>query len=275
MTQVAIYTDLDGSLLDHYSYSHAAADLLLKELKEAAIPVIPVSSKTRAEILSLREELGNNHPFISENGAAVFIPLNYFTEPPDGAELNGDYWVKSFSFPRDHWLKKIEAISNEFVKQFTHFSQLSTQDIISLTGLAAEKAQQAAQREFGEPVHWCGSEEEKEKFITMLQQNGAHVLVGGRFIHVSGDCSKGRALLWLNKLYQNQVGGKSPLSIAIGDSQNDVAMLEVADYSLVIRSPTHLPPKLIRSGPSLTSSAFGPVGWDEGVREILDLLNRQ
>ena len=54
MTKLVIYTDLDGSLLDHDSYSHAAADALLVELEAHGIPVIIASSKTRYEQTSLR-----------------------------------------------------------------------------------------------------------------------------------------------------------------------------------------------------------------------------
>ena len=69
-----VFSDLDGSLLDHYSYSYEAALPQMEALERAGIPLILVSSKTRAEILILREELANRHPFIVENGAAVFIP---------------------------------------------------------------------------------------------------------------------------------------------------------------------------------------------------------
>ena len=40
MTKLVIYTDLDGSLLDHDSYSHVAADALLVELEAHGIPTI-------------------------------------------------------------------------------------------------------------------------------------------------------------------------------------------------------------------------------------------
>ena len=40
MTKLVIYTDLDGTLLDYDSYSHAAADALLDELEGHGVPVI-------------------------------------------------------------------------------------------------------------------------------------------------------------------------------------------------------------------------------------------
>jgi predicted mannosyl-3-phosphoglycerate phosphatase (HAD superfamily) len=105
-----------------------------------------------------------------------------------------------------------------------------------------------------------------------MEQHGATILQGGRFMHVSGDCDKGRALRWLNAQYARQ-SGTTPVSIAIGDSQNDIAMLEAADFAIIIRSPSHEPPPLSRSEGVLVTEGYGPVGWDEGVRKLLDMIN--
>ena len=77
---------------------------MLRQLDELAVPVIPVSSKTRVEIEALRRTLENTHPFIVENGAAVYIPKGYFDEPPSGTVDADASWVKTFSPGRDHWL---------------------------------------------------------------------------------------------------------------------------------------------------------------------------
>ena len=273
MTKLVIYTDLDGSLLDHDSYSHAAADALLNELEAHGIPVIIASSKTRSEQVSLRNELGNHHPFIVENGAAVFIPVGYFETQPSGTVHDNGYWIKRFSLPRHHWLEIIADVSADFTGEFTSFDNLDSGQIVSLTGLSEAAAAQAARREFGEPVHWTGSDKGRQRFIQRLEQGGAHVLQGGRFLHVSGDCDKGRAMQWLNDLYGRQAEGKTPASLAIGDSQNDTAMLEAADCALIIRSPSHAAPTLLRSERTLHSSNYGPGGWDEGVRKILYALH--
>ena len=50
-----IFTDLDGSLLDHNTYSFDPAAELLLQLEQQQIPVIPVTSKTRAEVMALRQ----------------------------------------------------------------------------------------------------------------------------------------------------------------------------------------------------------------------------
>ena len=273
MTKLVIYTDLDGSLLDHDSYSHAPADMLLAELEAHGIPVIIASSKTRCEQIPLRNELGNDHPFIVENGAAVFIPVGYFNTRPSGIVDENGYWIKRFTFPRLHWLEIIAGVAREFSGEFTSFSNMDNRQIVSLTGLSEAAAARAASREFGEPVHWTGSDKARQRFIQRLQQSGAHVLQGGRFLHVSGDCDKGSAMQWLHDCYARQADGMIPASLAIGDSQNDAAMLEAADYALIIRSASDAEPALLRGEHTLRSSKYGPRGWDEGVRKLLHSLH--
>ena len=272
MQKIVIYTDLDGSLLDHQDYSHAAADALLDELEQQGIPVIPVSSKTRAELVELRSELGNTHPFIVENGAAVFIPGDYFEKQPAGTLQQDGFFVREFSLPRSYWLQKLETVARQYRRDYTGFEALSNDDIVRLTGLDPDAARRAAQREYGEPLSWKGDEERKTAFIRLMEQHGATILQGGRFMHVSGDCDKGRALRWLNAQFA-KAWDTPPVCIAIGDSHNDIAMLEAADHAVIIRSPSHEPPALARSDGVYLTEAFGPAGWDEGVRERLKTIN--
>jgi mannosyl-3-phosphoglycerate phosphatase family protein len=265
---LVIYTDLDGSLLDHDTYEHSPADALLTELEAANIPVVLVSSKTRDEITQLRLELANRHPFIVENGAAVYIPRGYFQTEPPQTEVLGDFWVRAFCEPREHWLRLIDQLPAVLKGQFSGFSQISVQAIAELTGLSLPAARRAASRQFGEPVHWQGDADTRSEFVRYLEQQGAKVLTGGRFMHVSGDSDKGRALDWLHQCYTaDQSRGLH--SVAIGDSQNDIAMLEVADYALVIRSPAHPPPELSRGHGVMLSNSPGPSGWSQVVRDLL------
>lgn len=63
-----IFTDLDGTLLDHDTYSYEPANSALEKLRETKTPLILASSKTAAEIAPLRHELGfDAFPAIVEN----------------------------------------------------------------------------------------------------------------------------------------------------------------------------------------------------------------
>jgi predicted mannosyl-3-phosphoglycerate phosphatase (HAD superfamily) len=67
-------------------------------------------------------------------------------------------------------------------------------------------------------------------------------------------------------------GGAAPLCVALGDGDNDAAMLEAADYAVIVRSPSHPPPQFSRRERMLITNACGPAGWDEALRRLLSTL---
>lgn len=267
--QVLIFTDLDGTLLDHYNYNFQPAISLLHILEEARIPVIPVTSKTRAELLSLRKELNNKDPFVVENGAAIFIPKSFFKVQPQGTDECEEFWVRSFAPRRSYWIELLEKLSDRFPNQFTHFSKLGTEGIQELTGLSAEGAQLANQREYSEPVLWFGDDITKEQFRDVLLEEGIWMVEGGRFLHLSNGCDKGKAVAWLKAFYQARDSDMPIHTIALGDSHNDVSMLEACDQPIIIRSPTKHPPQLRTSQSIIQSHLSGPEGWADTISRYL------
>ena len=74
MRDIVVFTDLDGTLLDASTYSFEAARPALDALRQQDIPLVLVSSKTRAEIEPIRGRLKQVHPFITENGGGCLYP---------------------------------------------------------------------------------------------------------------------------------------------------------------------------------------------------------
>lgn len=267
--QLLVFTDMDGTLMDHHSYSYEAAIPMLEQLKRLGIPVIPTTSKTFAEVTVLRKEIGLAGPFITENGAAVFIPKNFLPHQPSDTKLVGDYWLKEFTFGKEHWLGILQQGAEQFADLFQQFSKMTTAQICLATGLDESSAKRAGQRQYGEPVLWHGGEQERAQFIYKLTKLGASPVEGGRFIHVCGNCDKGTALNWLVDEFSRQHPDTTCVSVALGDSKNDIAMLEVATIAVRILSPSNPLPQVNRKHNLYTSTQIGPAGWYECLTQIL------
>lgn len=270
MTQpVIIFSDLDGTLLDHYTYESTPALPVIKQLNAANVPIVLTTSKTLAEVLKIQADLNIKAPLIIENGAAIFIPKNTFRVQPKNTLSMGQYWVKSFCLPRQHWLEVIKGAPEKFKDLYQGFSTLTTEELAELTGLSNADAELAKNRQYGEPIHWRGNEQSKLDFIKYLEKSGATVLFGGRFFHVSGNSDKGQALTWLTQHYKKNMAADNISTIALGDGKNDIAMLEAANIAVQIRSPVHEYPALNKTKNVIKTQEYGPAGWAEAIQQLL------
>ncbi|MGQ9426725.1 HAD-IIB family hydrolase [Gilvimarinus sp. F26214L] len=262
-----VVSDLDGTLLDHHDYSHAAAASQIAELEERGIPLVFNTSKTFAELGPIRDRLGNRHPFVVENGSAIYFPPDYFANPAAGASPVGSFQCLVLGTPREElqaWLQRVSSAAY----RFRSFADMQVDEVMSLTGLNQNDARLAMRRDFSEVIQWLDSEERRELFCRQAEAAGFRTLLGGRFLHLLGPCDKGMAALRLVTEYRSQRGGAWSL-IAAGDSGNDVAMLEAADLAILVRSPVQAFPELATPKGVIHSERFGPAGWAEVMDALL------
>lgn len=263
MKRLLIFSDLDGTLLDHHTYSFQPALRSMQALKTLAIPCILNTSKTFAELKTLREELDHKDPFIVENGAAVYIPKSLPITTDEPLEDVGEYWLKAFGPKRSTLIQLTDEKKQSF--SFERFSDMNWKEVVSHTGLSESKAMLAMEREFTEPMIWTDSQKALETFSKALKPFGIQVQRGGRFTHLMGEhCDKAKAMLWLSKLYERHYG--APVTtMALGDGENDVGMLSQADIPVVVRSPVHVPPEVPNRRDVWLTDAYGPTGWAQAI----------
>lgn len=261
-----IFTDLDGTLLDHYSYSFEPALPVIELLNSEGIPWILNTSKTLAELSELRIALNNSHPMIVENGGGIAFPAGQpmAALASDGAK--GGFHLLTLGVQRANILAKLEPLRAEF--SFRGFSDMSAEELSELTGLTVAQAQQAMDRQFSEPLIWQDSKAKLAQFAARLGEQTLSLLRGGRFIHVIGDSDKGKAMAWLSTHWPQS--NHLLTTVALGDGENDVAMLLQADFPIIVRSPVHEPPLLKHHRPILLTHLAGPTGWAEALIGVLN-----
>tara|TARA_B100001964_G_scaffold31906_1_gene33332 strand:- start:2397 stop:2849 length:453 start_codon:yes stop_codon:yes gene_type:complete len=136
-----IFTDLDGTLLDQYNYSYKKAIKALNLIRKKDIPLVFCTSKTRAEIEFYRKKLSNKHPFISENGGAIFIPNNYFNFKVDYDKKDKDYFIIELGTDYDKLISVIKKIKNNI--NIRNFGSMSAKEVSKITNLPIRNAELA------------------------------------------------------------------------------------------------------------------------------------
>lgn len=260
-----VFTDLDGTLLDHDDYSYHAAESVLAELRQADISVVIVTSKTRAEVEPLWRALQLRSPFVVENGAAIYAPLDSAWVRPDWCERSGLACrvLASEVQGEEFWSSLLDDVTDSYQR----FSQLSPAQVADITGLSIASASLALQREFSDPLYWSGSHDARHAFINRLQEQGYRVVCGGRFVHVLQGSDKGQAVRYLTQ--HARVHWPTVLTtLALGDGGNDVSMLEVADIAVRVRSLHHDFP-VVAHERVFSTNGVGPEGWAEAIRHFI------
>ncbi|MEM6451535.1 MAG: HAD-IIB family hydrolase [Cyanobacteria bacterium P01_D01_bin.105] len=261
LTKLLVATDLDATLLDHQTYRYAAALPAIATLKSHGCPIIFNSSKTRAEQALLREELGLSDPFIVENGSAVIIPA--------GQLKNTAEQVKVFGPTYETLTAQIAALRAEKSYQFQGFVDLDTVTLANITGLTPEKAEAAKQRSGSEPLQWQDSEAAYEAFVADLKSMGLQTTQGGRFRHVMANSDKGQALSWLVNRYRAAHPETKWIVVALGDSPNDMPMLQMADVGVRIPNPHRAPFEVSGVKRLIQPEATGPAGWATAIAQLV------
>lgn len=263
MHKTIIFTDLDGTLLDADDYRWDDALPALRLIAESGIPLIFCSSKSRAEIEALRVQLGNHHPFIAENGGGIYIPPGYFATPFSGEEIGGLRCIRLGQHYGDV-RRQFEQLRREHHAQVRGFADMSGEEIAALTGLSPEAAELARQRDFEEPFVFEG--EADPSFLTAIVAAGLNWTRGNMF-HIMGQHDKGRAVSRLLALYATEFGRIT--SIGLGDNLNDLPMLEVVDYPVLLCHKDGRFDEKVNLPGLLRPQAAGPRGWNEIVLQLL------
>lgn len=263
-----IYTDLDGTLLDHETYSAEAARTVLHSLTEQGIPIVPATSKTYSEVSHFRREMGLEHAFIVENGAAIYVPVDLDIRCPMGSKLFEGCWVREFGVKRQALCDVLEALDMSRRFAFKSLTDMRTNEVMATTGLSRDSAERAQHRLYSETLDWRDSQDALVEFKQVLTEIGFSVSEGGRFVHLMGPNNKGIAAQWFQGVLKREVAPDAVM-IAAGDAPNDRELLENADYALLMRNMKGTPLKLQRTGPTWLSDSAGPEAWVKGINEIL------
>ncbi len=269
MTPLVVFTDLDGTLIDHDTYDFKEATPALELLRHRGIPVIICSSKTRAEIELYRVRMGLSTPFVVEGGGAIFVPDQALDLNDTSFVKKGPYRVVELGVPYNDLCATWRHIKKRESLRMKGFNEMTIDEVAFHTGLPVEEAKLAAKREYSEPFIFSDTEEKFHLLAGLLQKKGLMIAQGGRFYHMMGQNDKGASVKILKKLYTNSYPDKKIRTVGLGDSANDIAMLSNVDLPVVIRKKTGQWERIKGIDHVVYSNEAGPRGWAESIHAIL------
>ncbi|MCB9656585.1 MAG: HAD-IIB family hydrolase [Sandaracinaceae bacterium] len=260
-----VFTDLDGTLLDHDTYSFEPARPMVTRLAQMGAVLVLTSSKTEPEMRALRTALGNDAPFVVENGSVVCMPAR---EPgaPDEHVVHGA--------PYADIRRVLTELRATHGFDFVGFGDLDAAGVAELTGLSTDDAARAKQRAGTEPLVWRDTDEALVRFERAVQDAGLHVTRGGRFVHVMGHTDKGRAVPFLRAHYETLFPSRTWTTVGLGDSENDLPLLHAVDVAIVVRKPSGAWLPFESARPQYRTALPGPAGWAATLAIALDDATR-
>ena len=207
----------------------------------------------------------NHSPFICENGAVVHLNKNMQHTDPDSM---GEVY---FAQPYAYILNVLDVIKQSHDFEMTGFNDMDISDLIKLTNLDEISASAAKQREATEPLVWNDSEQALDVFQQLLHEQNLTLTKGGRFYHVMSPISKGDSINYLMEKYHQLEPETHWVSAGLGDSFNDISMLEQVDIPVLIKNPHSKTPDVSHIQNIIESELPGPAGWNV---EVLNIINK-
>jgi len=151
------------------------------------------------------------------------------------------------------------------------FGDMSAEEVAALTGLSAVEAARAKLRDFDEPFVLERDDASQLQAVVQGIRDQGFQWTRGRFFHILGNSDKGKAVRILTSLYKERFG--EVVTVALGDSPNDIPMLRAVDHPVVVQHPDgsydgDVCRCLVGDGRLIKAAGVGPEGWNRAVLSL-------
>jgi mannosyl-3-phosphoglycerate phosphatase family protein len=248
--RVAVFTSVDGTLLDARTFEPGPSRAAVRRLTAAGIPVIPVTVMTLGEVAPVAAGLGFRHAMIVEAGGAI-------------ARWNGRDWeVEACGPPAETLLDVVLEIEKQSGASLLVYSALPEEEASRLSGRSGEMLLSSTHRRFSEP--FVIESGEHDAVSRAAESLGFSVRRGRRFLHLCRKFDEGEAFARLRDELQCDV------AIGIGGAAVDAEFLMRCDIPILVPGPDgEVDPELratVRE--ARIAPAAGPAGWARAIEDV-------
>jgi predicted mannosyl-3-phosphoglycerate phosphatase (HAD superfamily) len=213
------FFDIDSVLRGLGQHSAGNPVEALARLEADGIATVLCSTRTRAELERVQQELGVCHPFICEAGSAMFIPAGYFGFDVPGARLIPGYHVVECGRSHGAVVETLHRVAHRLDIGIRGFSDMSVEEVAIDQGMSLLQARLAKLREYGEMFRICDEGPATRTRLFKALRLAQLRCVSRRGInHVAGVGDISRAAARLRSMFERAFG--SVVSLAVTDIES-------------------------------------------------------
>jgi predicted mannosyl-3-phosphoglycerate phosphatase (HAD superfamily) len=173
-TSCVLYIAVDG-LIPLRRSSIPGFDEFTAALDHQGIPAVWLTSRSRLQFDDPRRKHGHTHPFIAEDGCAVYLPEDYFHLRPESAPSRsgkaltvrlGRFPCIPIAEPLPAASEALESLSDDTRVPVVTLRSLSPRELAHNTDLPQREAELTRQRDFDDIFFFAGaSDTEIKRFL--------------------------------------------------------------------------------------------------------------
>ena len=257
-------------MLKENKYYPNVLDIFIKELKLKNFLIIALTSKTYSEVVNLYKLNNIKFPFSAENGATFFVPKSNNKQ-----DLVFKQIINKNATTSEKIIRKIECLPFNIKKNIVFIKDLSVDKQMKITRLKRQELKYFNRRNFSVSIIWKASNYSLFSLKKYLKKLKLQATFGGKMINISGIHNKLDALIYFKQLYFKNLNIKKCITVSIGDSENDVEILNYSDYSGIVIRKDKGKIKLVKNHNVFISSKPAPMGWVELLSKINKIMERE
>lgn len=257
-----LFSDVDGTLLDEEG-RYAVTPRQVGEFA-SCVELVLTSSRTIPELLEIQRDLGLRGPLIAENGALLSFPPGWRgTRVGTPRRIAGEDLRVVALGERAARLRPIVRRCAARVG----VRPVEQRDTLPDLGRAIGRTHSILLRENAPPRQWA-------EFQSLLGDRGLDASHSGRWLAVTKGADKGTGARFLLALAARR-GAPYGVAAAVGNAENDIALLAAVERPFVIRNPRQGHDPALASLPRAhLLRAVGIAGWPEALARTLTGIRR-
>ena len=205
-TQV-VYVTTDPFLSPRGKVLHRF-DQFLAEAAQAQTPCVWMTAWTRAQLDEPRRRMGQNDPYIGENGCGVYLPEDYFHLKGRNTIRLGRYTCIPIAKPQPAAAEALEELAADLDVAVVPLRNLSQRELSQNTGLPGREAELLRQRDFDELFFFAGATDaDMEKFRQEADRRDLRAQRNSQFWSLSVGADLAKCVSELSALYDRALRG--------------------------------------------------------------------